>query len=93
MPVRRVTRQAALLAVLEASTASGVAPQRLTVADYAAYRLARRERRLPSHATIALLWGDWRRACADAARLGRRSWTGDDVRRDERFIPAVRVRP
>lgn len=68
MPVRRITREAALAAVTEAADALGVAPDELTVARYRQYRATREApTALPSHMAIAVVLGGWTRACQLAA--------------------------
>jgi hypothetical protein len=80
MPVRRVTRRLVASALREVADALGVEPDRLSSAQYRAFRAqAGAVDRLPSDLTIMLLHGSWSRACEEAAR-----WTAPAADADGR---------
>ena len=68
MPVRRVTRQAAVGALRDAARSLQVPAAQLTVQGYRAFRGGRLPTvPLPSDVTIVLLFGSWASACREAA--------------------------
>jgi hypothetical protein len=90
MPVRRVTRRLVASALREAADALGVDPDRLSSAQYRAFRAqAGAVDRLPSDLTVMLLHGSWARACEEAA-----GWSASAAESDARpglFAPPRRL--